>query len=84
MLRWYACALLVIRPAHFYYCVTLGYYYSDMFMYFVNFLSFLYLFLKTKTFLSKQKYGENKVKTMASVVQFNFCSESRDIPGRFV
>lgn len=53
-------------------------------MYFVNFLSFLYLFLKTKTFLSKQKYGENKVKTMASVLQFNFCSESRDIPGRFV
>lgn len=84
MLRWYACALLVIRPAHFYYCVTLNYYYSDMFMYFVNFLSFLYLFLKTKTFLSKQKYGEKKGKTMASVVQLNSCNETREIPGRFV
>lgn len=76
MLRWYACALLVIRPAHFYYCFTLDYNYSDMLMYFVNFLSFLYLFLKTKTFMSKQKYGENKGKTMSSVVQLNSCCET--------
>lgn len=84
MIRWYACTLLLIRPAHFYYCFTLDYNYSDMLMYFVNFLSFLYLFLKTKTLMSKQKYGENKGKTMSSVVQLNSCCETWEIPGRFV
>lgn len=56
MLRWYACALLVIRPAHFYYCFTLDYNYSDMLMYFVNFF-ILFVFV----FENKNIYEQAKV-----------------------
>lgn len=68
MLIWYACAMLVIRPAQFYYCVTLDYNYSDIFMFFVNFLSLLYVFLKTKTFMSKQTNAQKD--GVSGVVEF--------------